>query len=161
AGGALLVWAGVLLVAWLVSRRRPAGSDQPASMEPPPPAAHRLILVGGVLVPVVVLTALLGYGLWLMPQLRPPVAQASFTVQVSGGRWWWRVRDRLPGGGSVEVANEIWLPLGEPVAFELVSPDVIHSFWIPALGGKMDMIPGRTNRLVLTPTRAGRFRGAC
>lgn len=167
AGGALLVWAGVMAVAWWVSRRRqPAGQpddppDAPAIMDPPPRAAHRLILVGGVLVPVVVLTALLGYGLWLMPQLRPALPGSALTVQVSGEQWWWRVRYPLPSGGTVELANEIRLPLGEPVAFELSSPDVIHSFWVPALGGKMDMIPGRSNRLVLQPTRAGRFRGAC
>ena len=61
----------------------------------------------------------------------------------------------------MELANEIRLPLGEPVEFELDSPDVIHSFWIPSLGGKMDMIPGRRTRLVLHPTRTGTFRGAC
>jgi cytochrome c oxidase subunit 2 len=126
-----------------------------------PRAAHRLILIGGVLVPVVVLTALLGYGLWLMPTLRPALPETALTIEVSGEQWWWRVRYPLPDGGSVELANEVWLPVGEPVAFELSSPDVIHSFWIPALGGKMDMIPGRTNRLVLEATRPGRFRGAC
>jgi cytochrome c oxidase subunit 2 len=53
------------------------------------------------------------------------------------------------------------LPVGQPVEFELESPDVIHSFWIPSLGGKMDMIPGRRTRLMLHPTRTGTFRGAC
>ena len=59
------------------------------------------------------------------------------------------------------VANEIRLPVGAPVQFHLASPDVVHSFWIPPLGGKIDMIPGRVTRLVLTPTRSGTFRGAC
>jgi cytochrome c oxidase subunit 2 len=61
----------------------------------------------------------------------------------------------------MELANEIRLPVGERVAFHLESPDVIHSFWIPALSGKMDMIPGRQTRLALEPTRTGVFRGAC
>ena len=62
---------------------------------------------------------------------------------------------------AVELANEIRLPVGEPVEFELATRDVIHSFWIPSLGGKMDMIPGRTTRLRLEPTRTGVFRGTC
>jgi cytochrome c oxidase subunit 2 len=61
----------------------------------------------------------------------------------------------------VVLANEIRLPVGETVEFRLESPDVIHSFWIPSLGGKMDMIPGRVTRLALTPTKTGVFRGAC
>jgi cytochrome c oxidase subunit 2 len=75
--------------------------------------------------------------------------------------WWWRVRYQSASGPSVELANEIHLPVGEPVEFQLESDNVIHSFWIPSLGGKMDMIPGRVTRLVLTPTRTGLFRGAC
>src|SRR5690606_480619 len=65
------------------------------------------------------------------------------------------------GSEAVVLANEIRLPVGEPVEFILDSPDVIHSFWIPALGGKMDMVPGRRTRLLLQPTRTGTFRGQC
>ena len=65
------------------------------------------------------------------------------------------------GGPPVVSANEIRLPIGQRVDFELRSADVIHSFWIPPLGGKMDMIPGRTNRLSLQATEAGTFRGPC
>jgi cytochrome c oxidase subunit 2 len=61
----------------------------------------------------------------------------------------------------VVLANEIRLPLGAPVQFRLESPDVIHSFWIPSLAGKIDMIPGRVTRLAVTPTKTGVFRGAC
>ncbi|EMI54107.1 cytochrome c oxidase, subunit II [Rhodopirellula sallentina SM41] len=68
---------------------------------------------------------------------------------------------RLPSGKRVETANEIHLPVGEPVEFKLTSEDVIHSFWIPSLGGKMDMMPGRENRLKLHPNRVGVFRGVC
>jgi cytochrome c oxidase subunit II len=80
---------------------------------------------------------------------------------VIGEQWWWRIRYEPAEGEPVELANEIRLPVGQPVEFELESPDVIHSFWIPPLGGKMDMIPGRTTRLLLHPTRTGTFRGAC
>mgnify|MGYP002624935493 FL=1 len=64
-------------------------------------------------------------------------------------------------GETIELANEIRLPVGEPVEFQLATDDVIHSFWIPSLGGKVDMMPGRTTRLKLLPTRRGVFRGAC
>src|SRR5690606_401785 len=66
-----------------------------------------------------------------------------------------------PDGTVVESANELHLPAGATVEFVLDSPDVIHSFWIPALGGKMDAIPGRTNVLRLTPTKPGLYRGVC
>jgi cytochrome c oxidase subunit 2 len=71
------------------------------------------------------------------------------------------VRYLAADGSVVESANELRLPVGEPVEFRLQSPDVIHSFWIPAIGGKMDMIPGRITRLTLTPTTSGVFRGVC
>src|SRR5690606_33365747 len=82
-------------------------------------------------------------------------------IEVSGEQWWWRVRYRLPQGETVETANEIRLPAGERAEFILTSPDVIHSFWIPSLGGKVDMIPGRTTALVLQPVKPGIYRGAC
>ncbi len=66
-----------------------------------------------------------------------------------------------PGTRFFGLANEIRLPVNQPVQFYLESEDVIHSFWIPALGGKVDMIPGRQTRLTLVPTRTGVFRGAC
>lgn len=153
AGGSLVIWLAVMAIAIYAFRHRPLQSGSRSS--------RWLILGGGALVPTVVLCALLGYGLWLMPKLRPPVDAGDVAVEVVGEQWWWRVSyqraDQLP----VELANEIRLPVGGRVEFTLSSPDVIHSFWIPALGGKMDMIPGRVTRLVLEPTRTGVFRGAC
>ena len=64
-------------------------------------------------------------------------------------------------GDPVTLATEVWLPVGERTTFVLDSPDVIHAFWIPELGGKVDMIPGRRTTLVLEPTRTGVFRGVC
>ena len=119
------------------------------------------IIGGGVLLPTVTLTALLAYGLSMLPELVEPAPEGSLTVKVSGEQWWWRVEYIGPEGQAVELANEIRLPVDQPVQFHLDSPDVVHSFWIPALGPKMDMIPGRVNRLVLHPTRTGVFRGVC
>lgn len=120
-----------------------------------------LIIGAGAVVPTVVLTGLLVYGLSLMPTLRPPAPEGGVRIAVSGLQWWWRVTYELPDGRTVEAANEVRMPVGQPVTFTLTSPDVIHSFWIPSLGGKVDMIPGRENRMVLEPTRTGVFKGAC
>jgi cytochrome c oxidase subunit 2 len=114
--------------------------------------------LGGVL-PVVVLLALLLYSL---PAMRPlPVNAADLRIAVQGEQFWWRVRYQPPGSPPVQTANEIRIPVGRTVQFDLTAGDVIHSFWIPGLAGKMDMIPGRSNRLVVRATRAGTFRGVC
>ena len=156
AAGAALVWATVLGIALYAGLLRPRPHD--------PRTTRWLIVGGGVIAPTLVLGALLLYGLVLMPQLRKPAAHDGLRIAVSGEQWWWRVR-YLPGaeaaGDGIALANEIRLPVGERVEFILTSPDVIHSFWIPSLGGKVDMIPGRTNTLLLQPTRTGVFRGAC
>ncbi len=114
--------------------------------------------LGGVL-PVVVLLGLLLYSL---PAMRPlDVAKGDLRIAVEGEQFWWRVRYQPPGAAPVVTANEIRIPVGRTVQFDLTAGDVIHSFWIPGLAGKMDMIPGRTNRLVVRATKPGKFRGVC
>lgn len=153
AGGAAIVW--ILVIALAVY----AGVVKPHSYRPR--TAKLLILGGGVLFPTLVLGGYLSYSLALLPPLIEPAPEGSLEIHVSGEQWWWRVHYLTPGGDTVTVANEIWLPVNEPVQFYVNSRDVIHSFWIPALGGKIDMIPGRTNRLTLEPTREGVYRGVC
>ena len=121
-------------------------------------SAEWVVSVGGIAFPVVVLTALLAWGLWLM---RPTTTEAALTIEVEGRQWWWRVGYVLEDGTRIEAANEIRIPVGREVDFVLTSPDVIHSFWVPSLGGKLDMIPGRTNRLRLKAERPGIYRGQC
>lgn len=152
-GGAVVVWIAVALLTVFAMRGRKSASEARQ--------AKLLIIGGGVLVPTVVLAGLLVYGLAMLPELVARAPEGSLKIAVTGEQWWWRVRYQLPGGEEVVLANEIRLPVGEPVEFELDSPDVIHSFWIPSLGGKMDMIPGRRTRLALEPTRTGTFRGVC
>jgi cytochrome c oxidase subunit II len=154
--GAVIIWLAVISLAFYSIRSRP----EPLSAR----QAHRLIVWGGAIIPTIVLTALLIYGLIPLPALLAPAPAGSLRIQVSGEQWWWRVRyapRTETGGKPVELANEIRLPVGEPVEFRLESPDVIHSFWIPSLAGKVDMIPGRVTRLALKPTKTGVFRGVC
>jgi cytochrome c oxidase subunit 2 len=152
--GAGVIWLAVISLAVYSLRHPESHSQRGASL---------LIIGGGAVVPTVVLAGLLIYGLALMPDLLAPAPAGSLKIAVSGEQWWWRVRYLTPGGDdeAIELANEIRLPIGEHIEFHLDSPDVIHSFWIPAIGGKIDMIPGRLNRLTLQPTRTGIFRGVC
>lgn len=125
-------------------------------------AQERWIIVGGILFPMSVTAALLVYGFVLLGLQPQGVADsASYRIAVFGEQWWWRVRYRLPDGRWVESANEIRLPVGEPVVLELTSADVIHSLWIPKLAGKLDMIPGRTTRLTVTANASGISRAQC
>jgi cytochrome c oxidase subunit 2 len=152
-GGSFVVWAAVIALTLYAIRARPIAEGKHW--------VPMLIIGGGAVVPTVVLAGLLTYGLALLPPLLAPAPEGSLKISVVGEQWWWRVRYHPADGEPVDLANEIRLPLGEPVTFELSSPDVIHSFWIPALGGKVDMIPGRRTRLTLQPTRTGIFRGIC
>ena len=88
--------------------------------------------------------------------------QAAGDIRVTGHQWWWRIEYRDPAGrGWIETANELHLPQGRPMRLEIRSADVIHSFWIPNLSGKIDMVPGRANHLTITPQRLGWVRGQC
>lgn len=151
--GAAIIWVAVVGLSFYASRWR--------TREHPERYANALILGGGVVFPLVVLTALLVYGLASLPGVLALPPPARLTIAVTGEQWWWRVRYAPAGGPGFELANEIRLPVGERIELQLASADVIHSFWVPSLAGKLDMVPGRLNRMALEPTRTGVFRGAC
>lgn len=151
--GAIVIWAAVVALGWYFGRPHAEAPDRRRDWW--------LIVVGGVIVPLVVLTTLLVFGLRELPAYLARAPEGSLVVDVVGKQWWWDVRYHPAGGDEVITANEIRLPVGEPVQFRLASDNVIHSFWIPALGGKMDMIPGRLTYLRLQPTRTGVFLGTC
>jgi cytochrome c oxidase subunit 2 len=149
--GAAIITVAVLWLATYAVRSDTRRIDHKRGM--------RVILWLGAAGPTLILTTLLLYSL---PAMRPLVAGPDdLRIVVDGEQFWWRVRYHSGNTGPVETANEVRLPVGRMVTFELASPDVVHSFWIPGLAGKMDMIPGRTNRLVVRATRSGVFRGAC
>lgn len=119
----------------------------------------QMVLWVGAVGPAVILLALLLYAL---PTMRPLSAGPDdLVIRVDGEQFWWRVAYGAKGVDPLISANEVRVPVGRTVIFELTAQDVIHSFWIPGLAGKMDMIPGRTNRLVVKAEKAGRFRGVC
>ncbi|MFC7397518.1 cytochrome c oxidase subunit II [Chelatococcus sp. GCM10030263] len=125
-------------------------------------ADRRMVIAGGIVFPVVVLSALLVYGLALARGLVSVPGEAPLEIHVVGEQFWWRVRYEADDGREPLVtANEIHIPVGRPVRFTLTTADVIHSFWVPSLAGKLDMIPGQANRLVLKADRPGVYRGQC
>jgi cytochrome c oxidase subunit 2 len=85
-------------------------------------------------------------------------AATALQVEVTGKQWWWHFE--YPGL-KIVTANEVHLPVGQTVVFNLHGPDVIHSFWVPQLGGKRDVVPGRVNRIILTPETPGEYIGQC
>jgi len=122
----------------------------------------KMVVIGGFIFPVLVLSALLLYGLGLTSHLSDEPRAGEMRVRVTGEMWWWRVA-YLDGQGRevLQDANEVHIPVGQPVVFELDSADVIHSFWVPRLGGKKDMIPGRRNYLRLQADAPGTYGGQC
>ena len=148
-GGGLIFLAVMLLLAWAL-RNHARG-----------PRARLWILGGGVLFPVVVLIALFAHVVPLTPSRQAPPADALL-VSVTGHMWWWEVRYPAgPGEPELVTANEIRVPVGRTVAIALASNDVIHSFWVPALAGKVDLVPGHRNQLILSADRPGVYRGQC
>ncbi|HTO00276.1 MAG TPA: cytochrome c oxidase subunit II [Microthrixaceae bacterium] len=121
------------------------------------PGDARWIWVGGIIVPVIILTTLAVVTIRTVQTVRRP-SNHEVTIIVNGERWWWDVR--YPEG-SVRTANEIHIPVGRTVNIELHSNNVVHSFWVPQIAGKLDVMPGQTNRLRLKATEVGRYRGQC
>jgi cytochrome c oxidase subunit II len=119
-----------------------------------------LVWTGGVIVPLVVIFFLVVQTVRVGNVVYRPAAEpeGALAIDVIGHQYWWEVR--YPQYG-ITTANEIYLPAGEPVRVRVSSPDVIHSFWVPQLQGKIDMIPGRVNALWLQADEPGLFRGAC
>jgi cytochrome c oxidase subunit II len=120
--------------------------------------ANWFIAGGGVAMPAVVLTLLFFLTVMTLDALAVANQPTELTIDVTGYRWWWHVS--YPEQDFV-TANEIHIPAGQPVRFNLASADVLHSFWVPELGGKMDMIPGRTNSMWLEADQPGEYRGQC
>ena len=94
--------------------------------------------------------------------LAAPPRQPQLSFAVTGNQWWWDVEYQGPTPDlNLRTANELHLPVGVPVRIRLESRDVIHSFWVPNLAGKQDLIPGRTNDIMFVPRRTGLYRGQC
>jgi cytochrome c oxidase subunit 2 len=152
--GAMVVFGVVvaLLVIAYVRRGRPGG---PSHDDRGP---YKVIIGGGLAAPMVVLAILFGFVIHVMPATSAPPGPTKLTVDVIGHQWFWEVR--YPGTPAV-TANEIHIPSGTAVDVRATTVDVIHSFWVPRLNRKIDMIPGRANRIELDAPDPGVYRGQC
>ena len=158
---AAIVWLSVIvvLVIGLLRRKRPAG--QPLDLHQPfEQRTGRVIFGLGIATTVIVL----GLSLVSYAGQRTVFAKDGnpLILKIIGHQWWWEVRYEADSPHeSFVTANEIRIPTGQPVRLELESADVIHSFWVPSLTGKMDLITGQKNELQFTANNAGIYRGQC
>jgi cytochrome c oxidase subunit II len=145
AAAVYVVVAGLILVAIVRGRRPSRLSD------------GGFIWIGGIVVPVVILGVLAAVTVTTTGDVRNP-QRGALRIEVVGKRWWWDVD--YPDAG-VRTANEIHVPVGRQVELGLDSDNVIHSWWVPELAGKVDLIPGQHNVLRFTAGSPGVYRGEC
>lgn len=143
---ALLVW-----VIW-------AYRDRPGREEPKAVHGHVGLEVGWTMIPALIVTIIAIPTIATIFRTQAPPPDNALTIEVTGRQWWWEIR--YPELGIV-TANEIVVPAGRPVTLELKSGDVIHSFWVPRVGGKRDLIGGKVNRLTFTVETPGTYPGQC
>ncbi len=141
------------LVVTLIRYRRRPGQGEPHQTH-----GHTLVEIAWTLAPALILVVIAVPTIRTIFQLDGTAPAEALQVEVTGHQWWWEFR--YPGLGVV-TANELHVPLGQPVALAITSADVIHSFWAPRLSGKRDAMPGRTTRLVFTADSVGTFLGQC
>jgi cytochrome c oxidase subunit 2 len=120
----------------------------------------RPIVIGGVVLPALVLTAIFAVAETALGKF--PDKTPTLTINITGRQWWWEVEYALAAlSDHFRTANEIHIPVNTPVRVLVTSGDVIHSFWVPRLQGKIDVIPGDTNDLRLLARVPGTYRGQC
>jgi cytochrome c oxidase subunit 2 len=147
---------GLLGFSWLQRHRRglPLLGDSEK-------VGRSAVVLFGIGIPVGILIALFTVGNFAVTAQTDPRSAAStrLTIVVTGRQWFWDVR--YPGTPNAVTANEIHIPAGEDVNVVTIGGDVIHSFWVPELNRKVDMIPGHPNHLTLHADHPGRYRGQC
>lgn len=154
----LLVMTALFLAA--VRRRRTA---TPAPADAGGERGPTLAVAAGMAATVVVLFVLLVVDFRVARRLGGPAASSrALTVEITAHQWWWEIHylDSVPQR-RITTANELYLPVGQPVRLVMQSADVIHSFWVPMLAGKKDLVPGYRSELWIQADRAGLYRGQC
>jgi cytochrome c oxidase subunit 2 len=157
-----VIWVAVVAaLAYVIIKRRPVLDERPE--EDSPLAFRRKTLVVGTLV-LLTVTILVIFGLSSFYTTRDITwdNEHTLTLKVTAQQWWWQVEYQNEDASQIlTTANEIHIPVGKPVTLELDASDVIHSFWVPNLLGKQDMIPGRKNFIMLQADKPGLYRGQC
>lgn len=148
--GAAVLFALVLVLFFLVIQRPGWGSGvSPA----------RWIVLGGLVLPAVILIPLIGYALYAGERLLPLPGRTVPRIEAIAQQWSWTFR--YPDAGGLETKNVLHLPAGTPVDVVVTSEDVVHAFWIPRLAGKIDAVPGHETRLRVEADQPGQYEGLC
>jgi cytochrome c oxidase subunit 2 len=157
---AAIIWTAVMLALLYALIRRKELRLDPLDVSP-----RRERSIGQIILTLAVATVVIVLALSIVSYLgqRTVFAKAANApvVRVIGHQWWWEVKYEGPPDQSFTTANEIRVPVGEPVTVKLETRDVIHSFWVPNLAGKMDQINGQENEIQFTATKEGVYRGQC
>jgi cytochrome c oxidase subunit 2 len=154
----VIVGVAVLgIMVWFLWRFR----YRPGAPEPKQIHGNTRLEVAWTLIPAVILAAIAVPTVKAIFATQPEPPKDALTVEVIGKQWWWEFRYQLPNGDTVITANEIHVPVGRTVHLELKSDNVLHSFWVPQMGGKRDLITNRVNHLVFRPEQAGVYFGQC
>lgn len=160
AGAAVWVVVVTAVLVAVLRRRRGQSERSPDIPEEAPGKGHLVVGFLGAVVPALIIIGVMADSVLVLRDTSgtADAADAAAVVEVDGKQFWWEVR--YPGH-DVETANEIHIPTGQDVRVELTSSDVIHSFWVPQLSGKVDLVPGETNVLTLSADEPGTYWGQC
>lgn len=162
------IFVVVMILAVIPLARRHRGIEQEPlerTHKPSEATERKLMMVVGsavgatviILLGLVVVSVVVGKSISI-----PAMPSHALTIEVTGNQWWWNVRYMNDDASRIVVtANELHIPVGRPVVIRGMSNDVIHSFWVPGLQGKRDLIPSRVNTEWIQADRPGRFRGQC
>jgi cytochrome c oxidase subunit II len=156
-----VVWFGVMLVLLFGLLRRKRLREQPLDLHTGfEHRAGNVVLVAGIATTITVLAlSVVSYGAQRTVFANDP---SAVTIKITGHQWWWEVQYQADSPHlSFTTANDIRVPVGQPITIQLESADVIHSFWVPSLTGKMDLITGQQNSLQFTAKTPGIYRGQC
>ncbi|MER8953689.1 cytochrome c oxidase subunit II [Mesorhizobium sp. M0833] len=157
-----VVWLLVMAVLILPLARRPAPVGDPLVLDAAAERGKMRIVVAALAATALILVGLTLLSYFANRTLAAIGSDAALTIRVTGHQWWWEVRyENDQPNRILTTANEIHIPAGEPVRLVVTSTDVIHSFWVPNLSGKLDLIPGHENVLDLKADKPGVYRGQC
>ena len=158
---ALITWVSAIVavivfggLAWVLTHYR----DRPGAALPRQIRGHTLLELSWTIAPALVLLVIAIPTIQVIFRTQGVAPNGALEITVRGWQWWWEFR--YPSLGVV-TANETYVPIGQPVVLRLEGPDVIHSFWVPRLGGKRDVIPGRVNQINFTADQPGDLWGQC
>ena len=159
------VFAAVLLAfiyaLWRAPRAREDTQPDISALQTPEPRLRNRV-IGALAISTVLLLVLIGASVYTDRALARMALRDALHIEVTANQWWWNVRyDDEDPSRMFTVANEIHIPVGRAVVLTLKSSDVIHSFWVPNLAGKKDLIPGRSAMLQLRADSEGTYRGQC